>query len=151
MLRSHALAASIVTALALPLAAQAGGGGDSIWIASVAGAAARGAASPTPAYGASFTAGYTSKTSQPWAFAQCWANSSTVLGTPNQGTYTPGSVIWSEYRSLYAGGPEPAAFELTDPIQHLWLGGGASCTLSLLRLSGKGTTVLATTSFTVAG
>jgi len=150
MRKRHALAASAFAALVLPLAAQAGGTTDSIWIKPVAGAAP---VSTLP-YGTFFAAGYTSKTSQPWAFAQCWANSTTVLGTPNQGTYTPGSVIWSEYRSLYAGGPVPAPFQLTDPIQGLWLGGGANCTLSLVKLgSGKqgGMTVLASTNFTVSG
>jgi hypothetical protein len=54
---------------------------------------------------------------------------------------------------LYAGGPVPAPFDLIDPIQHLWLGGGATCKLSLLKFSGgyKNMTVLATTSFTVSG
>jgi hypothetical protein len=149
MRKRYALIASIFTALGLPLVAWAGGGGgDSIWISSVFGAAA-----PSPTYGSSFTAGYSSKTSQPWGFAQCWANGTTVLGTPNQGSYKPGSVIWSEYRSLYPGGPEPGPFQLTDPIQHLWLAGGATCTLSLLKFSAglKSSTVLATTPFTVAG
>ena len=151
MLKLSAIAASLVAALFLPLAAAAGGSTDSIWInPPSAGLAPVGSVSLK--YGAAFTAGYTSKAAQPWGFAQCWANDTTVLGTPNQGTYKPGDVIWSEYRSLYPGGPVPAAFDLTDPIQQLWLGGGATCTLSLVKFSGGNKmTVLATTSFTVSG
>jgi hypothetical protein len=150
MLKLSVTAASLVAALFLPLAAAAGGSTDSIWINPPSAGLAPAAVSLK--YGAAFTAGYTSKAAQPWGFAQCWANDTTVLGTPNQGTYKPGDVIWSEYRSLYPGGPVPAAFELTDPIQHLWLGGGATCTLSLVKFSGANKmTVLATTSFTVSG
>jgi hypothetical protein len=147
MLKRYATAASLVAALLIPLAAEASGGNDSIWINAPAGGA-----STTMSYGDMFTAGYSSRASQPWGFAQCWANETTVLGTPNQGTYAPGDVIWSEYRSLYAGGPVPAPFDLIDPIQHLWLGGGATCKLSLVKFSGgyKNMTVLATTSFTVS-
>jgi len=141
-----AIAASILGILLFPLASFGGNTSDSIWVN-----ARPGATSVSMKYGDLFTAGYTSRASQPWGFAQCWANGTTVLGTPNQGTYAPGDVIWSEYRSLYPGGPVPAPFELTDPIQHLWLGGGASCTLSLVKFSGgyKNMTVLAKTSFTV--
>jgi hypothetical protein len=149
----YAITASIVAAVFFPLAfaAHAGSAPDSIWIKSPGGST--GTPPTTLPYGSSFTAGYTSKTSQPWAFAQCWANSTTVLGTPNQGNYKPGDAIWSEYRSLYPGGPVPAPFDLTDPIQGLWLGGGADCTLSLVKFSGgfKSMTVLASSSFTVSG
>lgn len=149
MLKWYASAASLLAALLLPLAAAAGTSNDSIWINAPAGALAP----VSLKYGDTFTAGYSSRASQPWAFAQCWASDTTVLGTPNQGTYAPGDVIWSEYRSLYSGGPVPAPFDLTDPIQHLWLGGGAKCKLSLVKFSGgnKNMTVLATTSFTVSG
>jgi hypothetical protein len=125
-------------------------GGDAIWIAGFE--PSRTASSvPVLPYGSDFGAGYSTRAAEPWGFAQCWANDSTVLGTPNQGTYSPGDVIWSEYRSLYPGGPVPANFQLNDPIQHLWLGGGADCTLSLLKFSGgySRMTVLATTPFVV--
>jgi hypothetical protein len=38
---------------------------------------------------------------------------------------------------------------LADPIQGLWLGGGATCTLSLVSFTGNKQTVLASTDFTV--
>jgi hypothetical protein len=146
------LAAALTAALAVlgaPTAAPAAAPvTDAVWVAGATG----GAVSQLH-YGDSFTAGYTTRASQPWAYAECRPMATTVLGTPNQGTYTPGDVMWSEYRSVYAGGPVPAPFQLTDPIQGLWLGGGATCTLSLIKWSGGGytkKTVLATTSFTVA-
>jgi hypothetical protein len=148
MLKRYAAAAILVAALIPPLAA-AGPVTDSIWVVPVGGTAAPGARAALK-YGDSFTAGYTTKASQPWGFAQCWANDTTVLGKPNQGTYTPGDVIWSGYRSLYSGGPVSAAFDLTDPIQGLWVGGGADCKLSLVKFSGGKQTVLATTAFTVS-
>ena len=81
--------------------------------------------------------------------AQCWVNETTNLGTPNQGTYTPGDVIWSGYRSLT--GLTGDTFLLSDPIQGLWLGGGATCKLSLVAFSGNKQSTLAATDFTVAG
>jgi hypothetical protein len=140
--------AAVVAALSLAGPAAAAPAQDAIWINSPT---AR-AATVSLQYGDAFTAGYSSRVSQPWAYAQCWADGSTVLGTPNQGTYAPGDVIWSQYRSLYAGGPLPGGFDLTDPIQGLWLGGGASCRLSLVKFSGgyKSSTVLATYEFTVS-
>ena len=147
MLKRLLVAAPVLAALTFSAPALAGGTTDSIWINAPAGAAAT-----SMKYGDMFTAGYSSKASQPWGFAQCWANGSTVLGTPNQGTYAPGDVIWSEYRSLWAGSAASGPFQLTDPIQNLWLGGGATCTLSLVKFSGRAQTqtVLAKVGFTVA-
>jgi len=102
-------------------------------------------------YGNSFTAAYTGKVNggAPWAYASCVANGTTQLGTPNQGSYTPGGTIWSEYRDLN-GSVGMGPFELTDPIQHLWTGGGADCKLQLMSINNSGKqTVLATTTFTV--
>ena len=142
-----ALTAAALAALGAPTAAPAAPATDSVWMTGPSGAAVS-----QLHYGDSFTAGYTSRASQPWAYAECRPTATTLLGTPNQGTYTPGGVMWSGYRSLYAGGPVPAPFQLTDPIQQLWLGGGATCTMSLVKFASgySKMTVLATTSFTVA-
>jgi len=141
-----ALAASCVVASVAHAAANRGG--DSIWIIKSGDSAAR--TDNVMAYGESFKTGYSSRAKEPWAFAQCWANSTTILGTPNQGTYTPGDVIWSGYRSLT--GLTGDTFDLTDPIQHLWLGGGANCKLSLVTFSGNNrTSTLASIDFTVSG
>jgi len=121
---------------------------DAIWIIRSGDAAAR--TDNIMAYGESFKTGYSSRAKEPWAFAQCWANATTILGTPNQGTYTPGDVIWSGYRSLT--GLTGDTFVLNDPIQHLWLGGGATCKLSLVTLSGGNRqSTLASMDFTVSG
>ena len=144
-----ALTAAALAALGAPTAAPAAPAStDAIWVNGPSGAAA----GSQLHYGDSFTAGYTTRASQPWAYAECRPTATTVLGTPNQGPYTYGDVMWSGYRSLYAGGPVPAGFQLTDPIQHLWLGGGATCTLSLIKYASgySKKTVLATTTFTVA-
>jgi len=140
-----ALAASFVVASLAHAAANRSG--DSIWIIRSADATARTGADMT--YGESFKTGYSSKAKDPWAFAQCWANSTTVLGTPNQGTYTPGDVIWSGYLSLT--GLTGDTFVLNDPIQHLWLGGGANCKLSLVTFTGNRQSTLASVDFTVSG
>ena len=116
----------------------------SIWI--VTGETAR---TTQLGYGASFKAGYASRAKEPWAYAQCWANGSSILGVPNQGTYTPGDPIWSGYRSLT--GLTGDTFLLSDPIQQLWLGGGATCKLSLVSFSGGKQSTLASTDFTVSG
>ena len=144
--------AAVLIALALSLgtaslASAANRDADAIWIVTSGGATARTGVVLT--YGTSFTAGYTSRAKQPWAFAQCWANATTILGTPNQGTYTPGDVIWSGYRSLT--GLTGDTFVLDDPIQHLWLGGGANCKLSLVTFSGSKQSTLAAMDFTVSG
>ena len=151
MLKRYAAVAALVAALVPPLAGAASVT-NSIWVVPVGAATTAGAGSALH-YGGAFTAGYTAKTSEPWGFARCWANDTTILGTPNQGTYAPGDVIWSEYRSLYDGGPVPSTFELTDPIQGLWLGGGADCRIDLIKFSAgyKNQTVLASTTFTVTG
>ncbi len=145
----HALALIVaVVSLAAASPAQAAPrAGDSIWIITAEGNTARAGTQLT--YGDSFKAGYSSRAKEPWAFAQCWATETTVLGSPNQGTYTPGDVIWSGYRSLT--GLTGDTFLLSDPIQALWLGGGATCTLSLVSFSGGKQSTLASMNFSVAG
>ena len=65
------------------------------------------------------------------------------------GTYAPGDPIWAAYRSLT--GLTGDSFLLADPIQGLWLGGGARCILNLVTFSGSKQSTLASTAFTVAG
>src|SRR3954453_6767149 len=153
MFKKIAGALALVALLAVPSAAGAAPAStDAIWITSADGQALAASGTPQLRYGDQFRAGYRTKAAQPWGLAECWAKASTVLGTPNQGSYKPGDVIWSGYRSLYSGGPIAGAFELTDPINHLWLGGGATCRLSLLKLSRNGRqTVLGTPPFDGAG
>ena len=145
-------AIAVAVAALIPSLAAAAPVTSSVWVVPV-GSATTAGTSVTLHYGDAFTAGYTTKASEPWAFVQCWANDTTILGVPNQGTYSPGDVIWSEYRSVYDGGPISPTFELVDPIQQLWLGGGADCRIDLIKFSAgyKNQTVLASTTFTVTG
>ena len=151
MLKRYAAAAALVAAL-LPALAAAAPVTNSVWVVPV-GAATTAGTGVSLHYGDAFAAGYATKTAEPWGFVECWANGTTILGTPNQGAYAPGDVIWSEYRSLYDGGPISPTFELVDPIQHLWLGGGADCRIELIKFSAgyKNQTVLASNTFTVTG
>ncbi len=98
------------------------------------------------AYGSGFTVGYSTSTREPWAEAYCYPNASTAYRT----TYGNGWV-WGQTYSVFSGGPRPQAFELTDPIADNWTGGGADCTLRLVKYSTdfSRTTVLATSHFTV--
>jgi hypothetical protein len=137
------LTAAALAVVGLPAAAQAAPAADAIWIVGPSGAK-----TTQLHYGDHFNAGYSSRTSQPWGYAECRPNASTVLGTA---PYTYGDVMWGMYRSLYAGGPVPAGFDLTDPVANIWLGGGATCQLKLVKFSTGYTkeTTLATTSFEV--
>ena len=144
-----AIAVACMAFNAAPFAAAAGSKStDSIWIVTTS-ASAPTSGQPTLHFNDTFNAGYSSRAKQPWAYAQCVANSTTILGTPNQGVYTPGDTIWSAYRSLT--GLTGDTFDLNDPIQGLWRGGGADCTLSLVTFNGSGQqSVLASISFTVS-
>lgn len=104
-------------------------------------------------YGQHFTVGYSTSARQPWALAQCYPNATTEYS----GTHSDGT-IWSEWYSVYPGGPSPQNFILGDSVSPLWTGGGADCTVTLAKLSGKyrgalgysNVTVLATATFVVA-
>ena len=125
-----AMGVCVFLAIAAPLAVAAPGGGkssDSIWIAGVSGAAT----SSSMTAGSSFSAGYTSKTSYPWAHAQC-ADAS-------------GTVFWGEWRASQADGTI-GVFDLTTQAG-TWPSGAASCTLDLVNT--KTNSVLASTTFTV--
>ena len=136
----------VIAILALAVAGLASAGNkdaDAIWIVGPD----NGRLTTQLSYGDSFRAGYSSRAKEPWGYAQCWANSSTVVGTPNQGTYASGDPVWSSYRSLT--GLTGDSWLLADPIQGLWVGGGADCTLSLVTFVGNKQVVLATTDFSV--
>jgi hypothetical protein len=98
-------------------------------------------------HGDGFTVGYVTRERQPFALTRCWPNATTEYSS----TYSDGSV-WGQVFSVYEGGPTPQAFELGASVWPLWIGGGADCTVELVKysrdLSRK--TVLATTGFTVA-
>jgi hypothetical protein len=136
MSRSHILAAGVCVflAIAAPLAVAAPGGSkssDAIWIAGTSGAAAP--ASVTLSAGSSFSAGYSSKTSYPWAHAQCY----------NAG----GSAFWGEWRALQADGTI-GVFELTTVNSGVaWPSGVVNCSLDLVNT--KNNSVLASTTFSV--
>lgn len=121
-----------------------GGAGSSVWIMELS---ETGRVAPLR-YGNAFTVGYSTKDRQPWAFTQCVANSTTVLSAS---PYADGS-IWGEYFSVYSGGPLPQAFVVGESVSPIWTGGGADCTVSLLRFSADYArqTVLAVTTFSVA-
>ena len=105
-------------------------------------------AAPALRYGDAFTVGYSTNYRQPWALAQCFANSTTVLtGSPDE----DGS-IWGAYFSVYPGGPLPQSFILGESVSPIWLSGGADCKVSLIKFSADFArqSVLATTTFSIA-
>jgi len=129
------------------LAAKGGGGSSptsSVWIEELSSGSALRAGGLS--YGDPFTVGYETRERQPWAHAVCYPNATTVY----RETYGDGWV-WGEYFSVYPDSPMPQAFELIDPIAQNWTGGGADCTLDLVKFSGDYSreTVLATSPFTV--
>lgn len=137
MSRTNMLTAviSIFFALAAPLAYAGGGGNkssDSIWVANT-GAAPLTSSTMSP--GSTFSAGYSSKTAYPWAHAQCYGSD--------------GSAFWGEWRAPQANGTI-GVFDLTTANSGVtWPSGATRCTLDLVNT--KNYSVLASTSFTVAG
>ena len=116
--------------------------GSSVWVNEL-GADARAALRLEDA----FTVGYTSREREPYALAQCFPNETTeMIGTHDDGA------VWSAVFSVYPGGPTPQSFVLGDSVYPLWTGGGADCTVSLVKYSRdlQRMSVLAATSFTVA-
>jgi hypothetical protein len=125
---------------------------SAVWVNELS--AGSGQAIPALHSGDVFTVGYSTSERQPWALAQCYANGTTVLsGSPN----TDGT-IWAEWFSVYPGGPMPQQFVLGQSVSPIWTSGGADCTVTLAKLSGKyngalgfsNVTVLATTAFSAA-
>jgi len=152
-MRKNLVIGIIAAVFSLAAVSVAGAAGtkatDSIWVIPATSSTTALASTSQMKYGESFKAGYSSRARDPWAYAQCWANSTTIVGTPNQGTYAAGDVVWSGYRSLT--GLTGDTFLLADPIQGLWLGGGATCKLSLVTFSSGRQNVLASVDFVVAG
>jgi hypothetical protein len=97
-------------------------------------------------YGSTFNALYGTKASYPWALAQCWSNSSTIVNPDSPPASQP---MWGEYRSSFGDGSHIGTFDVIDPNGH-WLGGGADCTITLMYQQGNRWVTLATNTFTVA-
>jgi len=135
------LVALIVVGLFAGTTFAGGKSSSTVWVEQLAASRSAGMA-----YGSDFTVGYSTTAREPWAEAYCYPNDSTVY----RRTFGNGWV-WGQTYSVYAGGPTPQDFNLTDPIADNWTGGGADCTLRLVRYSTdfSRTTVLATSRFTV--
>lgn len=97
-------------------------------------------------YGDLFTpqATFAKNVKDPWAFAVCHANASSVTADG----YEVGDEIWSGYRSLT--GLTGEQFLAADPIANIWLGGGADCRLDLVDFKGSQRIVLASAEFSVS-
>lgn len=139
-------------AVAMPLQLTAARTASAVWVNELS--AGSGQAASALHVGDAFTVGYSTNERQPWVLAQCYANGTTVLsGSP----YADGT-IWAEWFSVFPGGPMPQQFVLGQSVSPIWTGGGADCTLTLAKLSGKyngaqgfsNVTVLASRAFTVA-
>lgn len=98
-------------------------------------------------HGDHFSVGYETREREPFALARCYANATTEF----TGTHADGS-IWGEVFSVYDGGPTPQDFQLGASVYPLWTGGGADCTVELVKYSRDllRMTVLVTTRFSVA-
>jgi len=123
-----------LAALALAVSTSAASGINSI------------SAPPGLHYGDLFTpeATWATNVREPWAFAVCYADESSVVPS----SYAVGDEIWSGYRSLV--GLTGSQFLLADPIQNIWRGGGADCRLDLVDFRGGKRLVLASSAFAVA-
>jgi hypothetical protein len=94
-------------------------------------------------YGDTFSAGWqSSRTSYPWALAQCWAAAA--------GGNKTGTPFWAEYRALQADGTIGVfEFASADPNASFPADGG-TCNVSLIAFQGNKQTVTATSAdFTV--
>lgn len=139
-----AMTAALLVA-AVPLTAFAGKATSAVWVTELGGAATQTAS--TLSHGDGFTVGYATREREPFALARCYANATTEF----TGTHADGS-IWGEVFSVYDGGPTPQAFQLGASVHPLWTGGGADCTVELVKYSRdlSRMTVLATMEFTAA-
>jgi hypothetical protein len=108
---------------------------DKIWVLDSAKVASTTSASMK--YGGEFSAGWqSSRTTNPWAFAQCWP----VDAAGNK----TGSPFWGEWRALQADGSIGVFdFVSADPNTQ-WPAEGGTCTLSLVSLKSGKQTILAT-------
>lgn len=152
---SGVLSLSLVAALMLLLPLQGVlAASSSVWVVQLAGASGTVPTTASLHYADPFNVAYKSQERQPWAHATCHANSSSVLS----GEAAADGSIWGSWYSLWAGGPSPQRFVLGASVSPVWTGGGADCTVDLVKVSGKylgalgfsNQTVLAQTHFTVA-
>jgi hypothetical protein len=139
------IAASLALAviIAVPVATLAGKATSAVWVNELSAKVSSGVGGLK--FGDHFTVGYDTRERQPFALARCYANGTTQF----VGTNADGSV-WGEVFSVYAGGPTPQDFQLGASVYQLWTGGGADCTVQLVKYSSdlSRMTVLATTRFT---
>ena len=143
-----ARAAGAVAALLVALTvsgASAGKAESTVWVNELS--AGSTLAATGLSLGDHFSVGYTTRETEPFALARCYPNATTEY----IGMHADGS-IWGEVFSVYDGGPTPQAFQLGASVYPLWTGGGADCTVELVKYSRNLSrmTVLATTSFTAA-
>jgi len=140
------LVAVPVLTVAMASAAMAAKPSSSVWVEELSGPTAL--ATAQLEYGDAFTVGYSTSAREPWALTECYANDTTQLA----GSLPTNAPMWAEYFSAYPGGPVPQAFVLGDSVTPVWVGGGADCTVTLLKFSGDFSreTLLATTRFAVA-
>lgn len=152
---SGALSLSLVAALMLLLPLQGVlAASSSVWVVQLAGLTGASTTTTSLHDGDAFTVAYKSQERQPWAHATCYANSSSILS----GAAAADGSIWGSWYSLWSSGPSPQNFVLGASVSPLWTGGGADCTVDLVKVSGKylgasgfsNETVLARTQFTVS-
>jgi hypothetical protein len=121
---------------------------SAVWV-TTGSATARSAAASEVAFGSPFSVGYSSREKKPWALVLCYPNETTDHVTTFDDGEGHEGYIWGEYFSVYEGGPVPQNFVLGDGYAN-WTGGGADCTVELLKFSADGqrATVLARSAFT---
>jgi hypothetical protein len=96
-------------------------------------------------YGDNFYVAYTDSSDRNYSdygYLACTANSTSVLSKPSTG------IILDEYRFASPHNGTIGSFQLLDPLNNEYVGGGANCTVSLLG-SKQHSGVLAQTSFVV--
>lgn len=120
---------------------------STVWVSTGADST-RSAAATQVAFGSPFSVEFSTRERKPWALVLCYPNETTVYVTTfNDGDGHMG-YLWGEYFSVYEGGPVPQNFVLGDGYAN-WTGGGADCTVELLKFSADGqrATVLAQSTF----
>lgn len=120
---------------------------SSVWVSTGADPA-RSAAATQVAFGRPFSVEFSTRERKPWALVLCYPNETTVYVTTFNDEDGHVGYLWGEYYSVYEGGPVPQNFVLGDGYAN-WTGGGADCTVELLKFSADGqrATVLAQSAF----
>lgn len=129
-------------------AALAAPGSSSVWVTTGDGTS-RSAATAEVAFGAAFVVDYATRERKPWALVMCYPNDTTVYTTTFSDRDGHEGYVWGEYFTVYEGGPVPQNFILGDGYAN-WTGGGADCTVELIKFSsdGRRSSVLARSEFT---